>query len=380
VRIGLEPELEQLRKSLEAQAKSSLRPLAGPVDSTQAFSWELWKRVVDLGLIRLPFAESMGGDGGSVRAYAVASAEIASHCAVAALYPGTTIQVAMTLIEHARTPDHGELVRRLIAGDALAAWAFTEPATGSDPRQITTRAVADGDHWVLSGTKQFISYAAQADVALVFARTSEKGLGAFLVDTSLPGWSVGEPSEVLSLGGTEARPVHLDDVRVAAQCLIGAPDAGFDVMLAGEAFGKIRAAAICVGIARRALEEAAAYGLLREHRGKPIAHRFPTIQAALGSAAAITLAADALVLGCADQLDRRQPITAQAAAARLAASSAARESATAALHVCGAYGLTRDMEVERLYREAVFYDVAQGVAEIQQIIVAREVLAGVGRR
>jgi alkylation response protein AidB-like acyl-CoA dehydrogenase len=349
VRVGLEPELEQLRRALAAQAKTSLRPLARNIDRSQQFSEELWQQVVGLGLTRLPFAESYGGDGGSVRAYAVATAEIASHCAVAALYPGTTVQVAM---------------------------AFTEPATGSDPRQITTRAVPDGDQWILSGTKQFISYAGQADIALVFARTSPTSLGAFLVDTSLPGWSVGEPSEVLSLGGTEARPVHLDEVRVEATGLIGSPDGGFEVMLAGEAFGKIRAAAICVGIARRALEDAAAYGLLREHRGTPIARRFPTIQAVLGSATAQTLAADALVLACADQLDRGQPITAQAAAARLAASSAAREAATAALHVCGAYGLTREMEVERLYREAVFYDVAQGVAEIQQIIVARELLAG----
>jgi alkylation response protein AidB-like acyl-CoA dehydrogenase len=376
VRVGLEPELEQLRRALAAQAKTSLRPLARNIDRSQQFSEELWQQVVGLGLTRLPFAESYGGDGGSVRAYAVATAEIASHCAVAALYPGTTVQVAMALIEHGAPADHGELVARLVAGEALAAWAFTEPATGSDPRQITTRAVPDGDQWILSGTKQFISYAGQADIALVFARTSPTSLGAFLVDTSLPGWSVGEPSEVLSLGGTEARPVHLDEVRVEATGLIGSPDGGFEVMLAGEAFGKIRAAAICVGIARRALEDAAAYGLLREHRGTPIARRFPTIQAVLGSATAQTLAADALVLACADQLDRGQPITAQAAAARLAASSAAREAATAALHVCGAYGLTREMEVERLYREAVFYDVAQGVAEIQQIIVARELLAG----
>jgi alkylation response protein AidB-like acyl-CoA dehydrogenase len=375
VKIAVEPELETLREAITAQALTTVRPIANGVDRMQAFSWDLWVAVRDLGLTRLPFAETYGGDGGTYRAYAVASAELAQHCAVAALYPGTTIQVAAALIKHG-TPDQiTSVVPRLVAGEQIAAWAFTEPATGSDPRQITTRANRDTNGWILTGTKQFISYAEQADVALVFARTSDSALGAFLVDTSTPGWSVGAGSEVLSMGGTEARPVHLDAIRVPDAQAVGSPEAGFDIMLSGESFGKIRAAAICVGIARRALEEAAQYGNTREHRGSPIAQRFPTIQALLGSAAAQTLAAEALVLACADRLDRGSAITGEAAAARLAASRAAREAASAALHVCGAYGLTRDMVVERLYREAVFFDVAQGVSEIQQIIVGRELLA-----
>lgn len=181
------------------------------------------------------------------------------------------------------------------------------------------------------------------------------------------------------MGGTEARPVSLDDVRVPAGNVIGSPTAGFEVMVAGEAFGKVRAAAICVGIARRALEEAARYAMSREHRGTPIGRRFPTLQALLGSAAAGVLGAEALVLSCADLLDRGESIAAEAASARLVAGQAAREAANAAMHVCGAYGLTRDLVTERLYREAIFFDVAQGVSEIQQIIVARELLADTAR-
>jgi alkylation response protein AidB-like acyl-CoA dehydrogenase len=375
MRLALEPELESLRQSITAQATTTVRPLAEQVDRTQRFSWDLWVAVRDLGLTRLPFSESVGGDGGTIRAYAVASAELAQHCAVAALYPGTSMQVAAALIAHGNDEHVASVVPRLVAGDAIAAWAFTEPATGSDPRQITTRAARDGDEWVLTGDKQFISYADQAEVALVFARTSDTTLGAFLVDTSAPGWSVGSPSEVLSMGGTEARPVRLDGVRIPQTAAVGAADAGFEIMLSGEAFGKVRAAAICVGIARRALIEAANYGLTREHRGSPIARRFPTIQALLGSADAQVFAAEALVLACAQLLDQGASIPAEAASARLTAGRAAREAAAAAMHVCGAYGLTRDMVVERLYREAVFFDVAQGVAEIQQAIVGRELLA-----
>ena len=162
--------------------------------------------------------------------------------------------------------------------------------------------------------------------------------------------------------------------------LVGPVDGGFQIMISGEAFGKVRAAAICTGIATRALEEAASYALTRQHRGTPIGRRFPTVQALLGAAAAGVLGAESLVLTCAGLLDRGEPIPAEAAAARLMASRAARESASAALHVCGAYGLTRDMVVERLYREAVFFDVAQGVSEIQQIIVARELLSDSSRQ
>jgi alkylation response protein AidB-like acyl-CoA dehydrogenase len=379
VRIRLEPELEEFRAAVAAAAAKTVAPLAGAVDREQRFSPELWGAVRDLGLTRLPFAEEHGGDGGTVRAYAVATREVARYSAVGALYPGTTFQVAMTLLRHGTASQIEQVVPRLVSGELIAAWAFTEPATGSDPRQITTLARRDGDDWVLTGSKQFISFSGQADVALVFARTSDERLGAFLVDTSLPGWVTGLPSEVLSMGGTEARPVTLTDVRLAADCLVGPPDAGFQVMLAGEAFGKVRAAAICVGIGTRAIDEAAAYALTREYRGTPIGRRFPTLQTLLGAAAADVLAAESLVLACADLLDRGGDVAAEAASARLVAGRAARAAAEAALHVCGAYGLTREMVVERLYREAIFFDVAQGVSEIQQIIVARELLATASR-
>uniref|UniRef100_UPI0035CC5EB3 acyl-CoA dehydrogenase family protein n=1 Tax=uncultured Mycobacterium sp. TaxID=171292 RepID=UPI0035CC5EB3 len=145
MKIAVEPELEALRESISAQALTTVRPLADQVDRMQEFSWDLWAAVRDLGLSRLPFAGQYGGDDGSIRAYAVASAELAQHCAVAALYPGTSIQVAAALIEHGTAEHIASVVPALVAGDTIAAWAFTEPATGSDPRQISTRAVQDRD-------------------------------------------------------------------------------------------------------------------------------------------------------------------------------------------------------------------------------------------
>lgn len=377
---SLDRDLDDLRASVRAQAAHTIEPLAAEVDRVQKFSKPLWDAVREIGLTRLPFAEELGGDGGSIPAFVAATHEVAQYCAVAALYPGTSIQVAMTLLQHGSAEQREQHLPGLVAGTTIASWAFTEPATGSDPRQISTRAERHGDGWVLRGAKQFISFAGQADIALVFARTSESGLGAFLVETLQSGWQVDSHSEVLAMAGTEARPVRLDGVQVGPDAMVGEVDEGFSVMLAGEAFGKVRAATISAGIARRALQEAASYSLQREHRGTPIGRKFPTIQAILGSAAASTMAAESLVFTCAERLDHGLSVTAEAAAARLACGRAAREASEAALHVCGAYGMTREMVVERLYREAIFFDVTQGVSEIQQIIVARELLADIARQ
>jgi alkylation response protein AidB-like acyl-CoA dehydrogenase len=372
-------DIEHFRAVVAEQAAARIAPLAAEVDRKQQFSLQLWAAVRDLGLCALPFAEELGGGGGTVEAYVAATEEVARHCAVAALYPGTTIQVAMTLLAHGTAEQISAHVPALVRGDRPAAWAFTEPGTGSDPRQIVTRAEHIDGGWRLDGQKLLISFAGQADQALVFARTGERSLGAFLVDTETQGWSVGTPASVLSFGGTDASPVHLNGVELADDRLIGGPEDGFAVMLAGEAFGKVRASAICVGIGRAAVDEAAKYALAREHRGEPIGERFPTIRALLGSASAGVAGAAALVAECARLLDAGGDVASAAAAARLVSARAAKEAALAALHICGAYGLTRDLPVERLYREAVFFDVAQGVAEIQQLIVARELLGRMQR-
>jgi alkylation response protein AidB-like acyl-CoA dehydrogenase len=372
-------DIEHFRAVVAEQAAARIAPLAAEVDRKQQFSPQLWAAVRDLGLCALPFAEELGGGGGTVEAYVAATEEVARHCAVAALYPGTTIQVAMTLLAHGTAEQISAHVPALVRGDRPAAWAFTEPGTGSDPRQIVTRAERIDGGWRLDGQKLLISFAGQAAQALVFARTSERSLGAFLVDTGTPGWSVGTAAAVLSFGGTDASPVHLSGVELADDRLIGGPEDGFAVMLAGEAFGKVRASAICVGIGRAAVDEAAKYALTREHRGESIGERFPTVRALLGSASAGVRGAAAFVAECARLLDAGGDVASAAAAARLVSARAAKEAALAALHICGAYGLTRDLPVERLYREAVFFDVAQGVAEIQQLIVARELLGQMQR-
>lgn len=372
----LEPELEELARSVRQQAWRRLADRDAELDRAQRFSRETWNDVRDMGIVGLSFDEADGGGGAPALAFVVALEQVAYASAVAALYPGTTIQVARALLEHGRPSVRDRWAKRLIAGDAVASWAFTEPQTGSDPRQLTTRARPNGDGWVLDGEKAFISYSGVADVALVFAIDEAGATCAFLVDTDQPGWRPDPPVEVLAYGAAEARPVRLDGVRVQADGLVGAVGEGFKVMLAGEVMGKLRIAALNVGVAQRALDEATRYALQRTHRGTPIGDKFATIRTLLADMSASVLAARAALYDTARCFDAGGDLAGPVAALRLVTARAATETTSAALQVCGAYGLSREMAVERLYRQAKFYEVAQGSLELQRVIAGKSVLTG----
>ena len=289
-------------------------------------------------------------------------------------YHAPAVLVATALAEFG-TPAMLGLVPGIIGGTTKACWAFTEPQTGSDPKQMTTRAERDGNEWVLHGEKTFITLAPLADHALVFVKTPDDRLSAVLVDTHQPGWQPGPPFEFLAFGGAATSPVHLDGVRAPLDNLVGDPGQGFDILLRGEAAGKIRAAATCVGIAQRAQELAVAYALDRTHRGAPIGEKFQTIQWLVGEIGASVEAARALTREAARRHDDGEDIQRLAAAARIVAARTARTVTSDGLQVFGSYGVVRGSEIERLYREGKFFEVGQGVVELQRLIVARSLLA-----
>lgn len=364
-----------LLSALRRVGKEQIRDLATQVDRTQEFSRPLWELLCHVGMPALAFPESAGGIGGSFRAFVEGIQEVATHGAVAALYPGPTVQVASAVTNFGTAEQRERWGKGLIAGGLLGAWSFTEPHTGSDPRQITTRAVRDGGGWHLTGQKMFTSFAPYADVALVFARTSDDALSAFLVDTSDPGWQPGQPIKMLSFGGQGTAPVSVD-LHLPAEALLGELGQGFDIMVGTEAEAKVRAGAICIGIGRRAVEEATRYAVEREHRGTAIGQKFPTVQGLIGEMTANVIGARALVYEAAEAVDRRDPeLKSIAAATRIVCARMARETSSLAMQVCGAYGFTQEMVLERLYREGKFYEVGQGVIELQKLIVGKRAVA-----
>jgi alkylation response protein AidB-like acyl-CoA dehydrogenase len=373
--LTLPEELEFFRRSVRERAEAKIAALIPAIDRSGAFSADLWSELRAAEIIRLPFAQECGGLGGSFLSFAVAIEELARVGAIAGLYPGTTVQVIATIMAYGTSQQKEKWLPALLDAEAPAAWAFTEPQTGSDPTQIETTARRCPDGWELNGQKTFISYARQAWVALVFARLDESGLGAFLVETSQPGYAAGKPVEVLGLAGTEAAPIYLERVLLPDEAMIGQPGDGFGVMLAGENQGKVRASAINVGIATRAVEEAARYAAGRLHRGVAIGEKFATVQTLLGEMEAQVQSARAFTRTVAQQIDVEGGSAKMSAAARIVTGRCAREVTSSALQVCGAYGWTKDLPLERLYREAKFFEVTQGVAEMQKIIVARALLS-----
>lgn len=354
------------------RARPDFDRLATQVDRSQEFSPELWSLLCTLGVPSLPFAESDGGIGGSYVAYVQGIEEVATAGAVAALYPGPTVQVASAVLRFGSPEQRERWGRRLVGGEAMGAWSFTEPQTGSDPRQVSTSATRDGDGWVLRGAKMFTSFAPHADVAIVYARTSPTRLGAFLVPTDNPGWQPGAPIKMLAFGGQGTCPVAIDDLRLPGSALLGREDQGFEIMVGTEAEAKVRAGAICLGIGRRALEESVRYAHERQHRGEPIGEKFATVQALIGEISAQVDGARALVRRAAAAIDAGTPdVSRLAASTRIVAARMAREVSGLALQVCGAYGWTQEMVLERLYREGKFYEVGQGVIELQKIIVGK---------
>ncbi|MEW6474454.1 MAG: acyl-CoA dehydrogenase family protein [Actinomycetota bacterium] len=372
------PALEAIAAAARRLADERLAPLAEVIDRHQTFSEELWKAVFEFGLAGIPYPVEVGGGGGSFVAYAVALEEISRRAAVALHYHSPAAMVARALL--GGNPELAtRFVPALLSGELRASWAFTEPQTGSDPKQIATRARRVGGDWVISGQKMFITLAPICDIALVFCQTGER-LSAICVETDQAGWQPGSPLPTMSFGGCLTTPVALDDVRAPASNLVGDEGDGFRVLLTSEAEGKLRIAAACVGLAQRAQELAVAYALDRTHRGTPIGRKFQTIQWLLGDIGAAVASARALTREVAGRLDAGADVSAGAAAARISAARSAEESASNAMQVHGSYGLVQGSEVERLYREAKFFSVGQGVIELQRIVVARALLDDAERR
>jgi alkylation response protein AidB-like acyl-CoA dehydrogenase len=355
-------------------ADDRLAALADSIDRDQVFSEALWREVFDFGLPGIPFAASLGGAGGSYSQYCEVVETFARRAAITTPYHAPAVLVASALANFAPARA-AEVVPAILAGERKACWAFTEPQTGSDPKQITTRAQRVGNEWVLHGEKTFITLASLAEVALVFARTDDDRLSVILVDTHQPGWQPGPPMEFMAFGGAATGPVFLDGVVAPLDALVGELGQGFDILLEVEAAGKIRASATCVGIAQGAQELAVEYARQRTHRGESIGAKFPTIQSLLGDIGSSVDAARALTREAARRHDSGADVQRIAAAARIVSARAAREVTSNALQVFGSYGVVRGSTIERLYREGKFFEVGQGVVELQRLIVARSLLA-----
>ncbi|MFF5054672.1 acyl-CoA dehydrogenase family protein [Micromonospora sp. NPDC000663] len=328
----------------------------------------------DLGFLGLTIAESDGGSGGDHLAYCLVLEELGrGDSAVRGIVSVSLGLVAKSIAAHGSAAQRAEWLPRLCAGTALGCFALTEPDSGSDAAALRTRAVRDGDDWLLTGTKTFITNGTTADVALVFARTGgpgHRGITAFLVPTGSEGLTRREIHGKLGLRGQATGELRFDEVRVPDAARLGTEGAGFRLALATLAKGRMSVAAGCVGIAQGCLDAAVGYAGQRTQFGKPIAgHQL--VQQLLSAIAVDTAAARLLVWQVADLIDRDQPFATEASMAKLFASEAAVRAANNAVQVFGGYGYIDEYPVGKYLRDARVATLYEGTSQIQHLLIGR---------
>ncbi|MET7876239.1 acyl-CoA dehydrogenase family protein [Micromonospora profundi] len=372
--LTLTAEQAAVRQLAAEFADRELLPYAAEWDRRESVDPAIVGKLGELGFLGLTIAEHDGGSGGDHLAYCLVLEELGrGDSAVRGIVSVSLGLVAKSIAAHGSAAQRAEWLPRLCSGDALGCFALTEPDSGSDAAALRTRAVRDGDDWLLTGTKMFITNGTTADVALVFARTGgpgHRGITAFLVPTDSPGLTRREIHGKLGLRGQATGELGLDEVRVPDAARLGDEGSGFRLALGTLAKGRMSVAAGCVGIAQGCLDAAVGYAGQRTQFGKPIAaHQL--VQQLLAAIAVDTAAARLLVWQVADLIDRGQAFATEASMAKLFASEAAVRAANNAVQVFGGYGYIDEYPVGKYLRDARVATLYEGTSQIQQLLIGR---------
>ncbi|WP_086829434.1 acyl-CoA dehydrogenase family protein [Streptomyces sp. NRRL B-24572] len=373
--LELSEEQEAVRRLAEDFVAREVTPHAAAWDRAEEVDRGIVKKLGAVGFLGLTIPEEYGGSGGDHLAYCLVTEELGrGDSSVRGIVSVSLGLVAKTIASWGTEEQKREWLPRLASGEALGCFGLTEPGTGSDAGNLATRAVRDGDAYVVNGSKMFITNGTWADVVLLFARTNDtpghKGVSAFLVPTDTPGLTRRPVHGKLGLRGQATAELVLEDVRVPADAMLGPEGKGFAVAMSALAKGRMSVAAGCVGIAQAALDAAVRYAGEREQFGKPIAS-YQLVQELLSDIAVDVDAARLLTWRVADLVDRGQDFATAASKAKLYASEAAVRAANNALQVFGGYGYIDEYPVGKLVRDARVMTLYEGTSQIQKLIIGR---------
>ncbi|MFF2401071.1 acyl-CoA dehydrogenase family protein [Streptomyces goshikiensis] len=373
--LELSEEQEAVRRLARAFTEREVVPYAADWDRAESVDRAIVKKLGALGFLGLTVPEEYGGSGGDHLAYVLVTEELGrGDSAVRGIVSVSLGLVAKTIAAWGTEEQKRAWLPRLCSGDALGCFGLTEPGTGSDAGNLDTRAVRDGDAYLLSGSKMFITNGTWADVVLLFARTSDgpghRGVSAFLVPTDSPGLTRREIHGKLGLRGQATAELVLDGVRVPASAMLGPEGKGFSVAMSALAKGRMSVAAGCVGIAQAALDAAVSYAAQREQFGKPIAHH-QLVQELIADISVDVDAARLLTWRVADLIDRGLPFATESSTAKLFASEAAVRAASNALQVHGGYGYIDEYPAGKLLRDARVMTLYEGTSQIQKLLIGR---------
>jgi len=359
-------------------AEKDVAPLAAELDEKGEVPFENIKTMGRLGLLGLTAPEEYGGCGADTISYVIAIEELSKACASTAIVMAVQNSlVNYGLAKFGTEEQKQKYLTRLVTGEWIGAFALTEPGAGSDAAAQRTTAVRDGDDYVLNGSKCFITNGGFADVVIVFAMTDKsrgtRGISAFIVEKTFPGFSVGKEENKMGIRGTNTSELIFEDCRVPAENLLGKEGQGFKIAMVTLDAGRIGVGAQAVGIAQAAFEAAAEYAKTREQFGGPIS-RLQAIQWMIADMATRIEAARLLVYNAALKKDSGERFTKEAAMAKLYASETAAFVVDCALQIHGGYGYMKEYPVERYYRDARITRIYEGTSEIQRLVIANQVL------
>ena len=351
-----------------------LRPIAAELDEQERFPFELIPKMGEIGLLGIPVAEEFGGVGMGTLEYVMAVEEISKACASTGVTISAQTSLCCWLIEHFGTQEQKEkYLPDLATGEKLGAFGLTEPNAGTDAAMQRTTAEDKGDHWLLNGSKVFITNGEVADVYVVFAMTDKaagnKGISAFLLEKGMEGFSFGSHEKKMGIRASSTCELVFEDVKVPKENLLGELNKGFQIAMMTLDGGRIGIAAQALGIAQGAIDETVKYVKDRVQFGRPIS-KFQNTQFMLAEMQTRVDAARMLVYRAAAIKDAGEPYSSEAAMAKLFASETAREVTWRAVQLFGGYGYTRDYPVERMMRDAKITEIYEGTSEVQKMVIS----------
>ena len=372
--LALTDEQAALRELARDFIDAEVVPNAAAWDRAEQVDRSIVGKLGEVGFLGLTVPETFGGSGGDHLSYCLMMEELGrGDTAIRGIVSVTLGLVGKTIVSFGTDEQRKQWLPRLCAGESLACFGLTEPDTGSDAGSLSTRAVRDGDDWLITGSKMFITNGTWADLCLLFARTGEpgpRGITAFLVPTDSPGFTHREIKGKLGLRGQSTGELILDGVRVPSTAVLGEEGRGFRVAMSALDKGRMSVAAGCVGLARAALEASVRYAGERTQFGKPIAG-FQLVQEMLADMAVSTDAARLLVWRVADLIDRGLPFSTEASMAKLFASENSVNAANLAIQVFGGYGYLDEYPVAKYLRDARVMTLYEGTSQIQKLLIGR---------
>src|SRR5215470_10159387 len=376
--FDLSDEQRLLRDTVRDFARNEVAPVAEELDRTKAFPYELVAKMGELGLMGIPFPEEYGGGGADTLAYALAVEELTRiDSSVAITMAAHTSLGTMPIHLWGTDEQKDDCLPQLCSGERLAAFGLTEPEAGSDAGNTHTRAALEGGEWVVNGAKQFITNSG-TDIsgcvtitAVTGPSNGTKEISNIIVPNGTPGYEAGEPYRKMGWNASDTRPLTFDDCRVPEGSLLGRRGDGFKQFLQILDGGRIGVAAMGVGLAQGALDEAIAYARERQAFGQPIA-KFQSIQAKIADLSAQIEAARLLTWRAALEKDASKSFTLTAAQAKLITGRLAVRATEEAVQIHGGYGFIEEYPVCRFYRDAKILTIGEGTDEVQQMVIARQ--------